>query len=235
MQGLIVITVMLVISIFTYMETKRNDISTSFSLNAYRAANVASNIMQYSDMLTQYAIADANYPKLHDNDYSQGANVGHVTLLDYNANNIQAYSQKNLMLFLNYSSAVFNYGPTPTSNDDSTQIAKLYLVTTFSDYVNGLKTYKNISLDQVMGELADKYNQHLYQGNSVSWVVPILLKQDGACHAIAIYGQVPNDINNIKQSDSIKILFNQFCTQLQGAGYVMQKYVYIATVVPSAS
>lgn len=222
-------------SLFTYMETHRNDVSTPVKLAVFKSANIASNIMQYSDMLTQYVTSAANYSKLHQNDYTSYNNVGQVTILDYNGNSISDYSQKNLKLFLNYTSAVFNYGTYSSNQDTNAEVAKLYLVTSFSDYVNDISGYKSTSLDQVMGELADKYSHHLYQGTSVSWVVPILLKQDGDCNVIAMYGQVVNDSNNMKQIDKISTLFNRFCRQLQNQGYTMQKYVYIANVMPTSN
>lgn len=229
MQALIVVAIMVIMGVFSYMETKRNDIATPEALDAFKSANVAANIMQYNDMLTEYV--RANYDHLHENDYANMNNVGKVTVLDYTNNNISDYSQKNLALFLNYSSAIFNYGTFSLDADLGTQIARLYLVTSFSNYASGLSGYTNISLDHVMGALADNYSHHLYQGSSMSWVVPILLKQDGACNAIEIYGQVPNDSNNVKQMSNVKTLFNRFCTGLQSQGYVMRKYVYIAAII----
>lgn len=231
MQALIVIAIMIILGFFTYMEGHRNDIATPMAMDAFKSANVAANIMQYNDMLTQYA--RTNYDTLHDDDYANGNNVGKVTVIDYQGREISDYSQKNLSLFLNYTSAIFNYGALVADPDSNVQMARLYLVTSFSDYANGLSGYKNISLDHVMGALSERYSHHLYQGNSVSWVIPILLKQDGTCNVIEIYGQVPNDANKVKQLDKTKTLFNRFCTGLQNQGYMMQKYVYIATIIQS--
>lgn len=229
MQALIVVAIMVIMGLFSYMETSRNDIATSAALDNFKSVNIAANIMQYNDLLTEYA--RANYAELHENDYANMNNVGKVKIIDYQGDGISYYSQKNLTLFLNYSSAIFNYGALSSVVESSTQIARLYLVTSFSNYASDLSGYRNISLDHVMGALADNYSHHLYQGNSVSWIVPILLKQDGGCNAVEIYGQVPNDSNNVKQMENVRILFKRFCSQLQNQGYVMQKYVYIASII----
>lgn len=231
MQALIVVVIMVFMSVFGYMEMQRNDVTQGNKLIAFKASNVAANIMQYADMLTQFSLA--NYDSLHDNDYSNGNNVGHVTIVDYQKDGISIYSQKNLMPFLNYSSAVFNYGINSNNDDNNSQIAQLYLVISFDDYLSGLKGYSNINLDHVMGELASKYSTHLYQGSSVTWAIPIIVKQDNTCNAIAIFGQVPIDSNNSKQMNKISTLFNRFCMQLKNNGYSMQKYVYVAPIIPT--
>jgi hypothetical protein len=229
MQALIVVAMMVIIGFFTYMETRRNDIATPETITAFKSAVVAANIMQYNDILTQYIWA--NYTRLHENDYVNMNNVGKVTILDFPGNEISSYSQKNLRLFLNYSSAVFNYGVFSSDVDSTAEIARLYLITSFNNYVRDLPGYTDISLDHVMGLYADNYHYHIYQGSSVSWVIPILLKQDGACNVVEIYGQIPNDSNNMKQLNNIRVLFKRFCTGLQSNGYMPQKYVYIASII----
>jgi hypothetical protein len=226
MQSFIVLALIIITGFFFLMETKRNSMSGRDNYLAFKADVVAGNILQYNDLVTEYILA--NYETLHVNSIVNPGSVEQVTKLNYQSNQIAKYSQKNLILFLNYSSVSFNYS---NGSAESSVLPTLYLATTWDGYASGIAGYTNISIPEIMGAANQLLSKHIYQGDSMYWTIPWLLKQDGQCNVLEVFGQIPEDNTNNSQLGKVKALFNLFCTQIQATGlYKFLTYVYISPV-----
>lgn len=228
MISAIVLAVMVVFSIFIYAENSRNN-GTNISVVA-KADNIAANVFQYQDSITRYVIA--NYDDLHLAVLDGSGSVAQITPIDYIASQISKYNQKNLELFLNYKSVVFNYSKEVAVESSSLPI--LYVASSWNNYLNVANaSYENIRMLEVMSKLGAYFAKHLYQGDSAYWTIPWVFSQRD-CQIIEFYGQLPLDSNGNSQLGRLKNVFNDICTQIQAnSGYIFMTYVYIAPIFPT--
>ncbi len=225
MQSIIVLALFIVAGLFTIMENRRNSPVAEHKYSQFKSSAVAGNIEQYNDLLTQYLTI--NYESYHLVTPNNQGNVEQIELLNYQQDQIATYSQKNLTLFLNYTSVAFNYS---LSSIESLPIPTLYLASSWDNYAAGIAGYKITSMPEVMGATNQLFSKHVYQGNSVYWTIPWLLKQSN-CNVVELYGQIPNDSTGAAQFSKVRALFNQFCSQIQAnSQYRFLTYVYVAPI-----
>ncbi|MCC2645583.1 MAG: hypothetical protein K0R94_1361 [Burkholderiales bacterium] len=224
MQAAIILVLMAVFLSFSVAEMGRND--SSNTIESFKAENVAANILQYQDSIMQYG--RANYDLLHLAVSINPGNIEQVTPIDYTANGLAKYNQKNLLLFLNYKSVFFNY----TNSSESNPMPVLYAATSWygDGYTNDVvQGYAKVSMPEIMGELGSNLSKRLYQGDSTYWVVPWVFSQSG-CNITELYSQLPNDSSGNSMFDKLNSIFSLFCKQLKDKGYTFKQYVYISPV-----
>jgi hypothetical protein len=228
MQSLIILVTMAIFSIFMISEMSRND-SANIS-PAIKAGNVAANIFQYQDAINQYAIE--SYDELHSPVSFNPGKVEHVKIISYKKDGIINHNQKNLSLFLNYQSILFNYSRALAG--ESQPMPVLYVATSWSGYATDkdLSGYKNINMVEVMGKLGEDLSKRLYQGNSTYWVIPWIFSQNN-CQILELYTQLPDDMNGNSQYSKLQDIFRDFCGQIQANttyNYRFLTYVYLAPI-----
>lgn len=226
MQSIILLAVMALVSIFMAAEMSRNDSTNVYP--SFKAGNIAVNIFQYKDSISQYAIA--NYDELHLPISQSYGSMERIKVIDYTGDKIDKYNQKKLILFLNYKSMIFNY--TEELAGESLPMPVLYMATSWDGYVTAqiASSYNGVNMIEVMGKLGEDFSRYLYQGNSTYWTIPWLFSQEN-CQIEEVYMQLPDDALGISRLDTIKRIFNKFCTQSKTGGYYnFMKYVYIAPV-----
>ncbi len=226
MQSLIVVTIMAIFSIFMLSEMSRNDNTNIYP--AFKAENIAANVLQYQDMLSQYILA--NYDTLHLPVSSIPGDVEQIQIIDYMRDQVAKFNQKELLSFLNYESVVFNYTRESTGESQPTPV--LYLATSWSDYSSGqiASSYATITMIEVMGKLGEDMSKYLYQGNSVYWLIPWVFSQNN-CQITELYTQLPDDASGDSQLNKLQKMFSEFCTQVQArSGYHFMSYVYLAPI-----
>lgn len=226
MQSLIVVTIVAMFSIFMLSEMSRNNGANIYP--AFKAENVAANILQYQDMVSQYILA--NYDSLHLPVSSIPGDVEQVQIIDYMRDQVAKFNQKKLLPFLNYGSVVFNYIKESASESQSTPV--LYLATSWNDYSSNQLTnsYATITMIEVMGKLGEDLSKYLYQGNSAYWLIPWVFSQNN-CQITELYTQLPDDANGDSQLSRLQKIFSEFCTQIQArSGYRFMSYVYLSPV-----
>jgi hypothetical protein len=227
MQSAIILAVMVLASIFASAEYLRNSSAETNLYKPFKAENVAANILQYHDQMVQYTLA--NYESLHLTVSLNPGEIEQINLFDYLDNQIGNYTLKNFLLFMNYSSTVFNY--THDVEGESHPYPLLYLATSWDGYLAQMHGYSNIQIPEAMGRLAHNISKRLYQGNSTFWVVPWVFRQSN-CNITEVYSQLPNDTNGINTVSKLQTLFNLFCTQIQNnSDYRFLTYVFIEPVI----
>ena len=227
MQSAIILAVMVLASLFASAEYLRNSSSENNVSKPFKAENVAANILQYHDQMVQYTLA--NYESLHLTVSLNSGDIEQINLLDYTKNQIGNYTLKNFLLFMNYSSTVFNY--TNNVEGESQPYPLLYLATSWDGYLAEMHGYSNVRIPEAMGKLAHNVSKQLYQGNSTFWVVPLVLRQSN-CNITEVYSQLPNDANGISTVSKLQTLFNLFCTQIQNnSDYRFLTYVFIEPII----
>ena len=210
MQSAIILAVMVLASFFAGAEYLRGSSTDANLYKPFKAENVAANILQYQDQINGYILD--NYDDLHLSSTLDPGNIEKINLLDYGQNNIGSYTLKNLSLFLNYSSVVFNY--TRAIEGESEPYPMLYLATSWDSYSSNVHGYKNIQMEETLGQLSQDVSKSVYQGNSTFWVVPWVFKQSN-CNIIEMYSQLPNDASGASTFNKLQSLFNLFCTQIE--------------------
>jgi hypothetical protein len=225
MQAAILMAVMAIFLTFTVAEMSRNDSANITEF--FKAGNVASNIFQYQDSVMQYGVA--GYESMHLPVSINPGHVEQVKVVDYTADQIAKYNQKNLLPFLNYKSVLFNY--TPSVLGESQPMPILYVATSWDSYTDEVVPgYRNITMSEVMGKLGEDLSKRMYQGDSTYWVVPwIFSRKDNDCRILELYSQLPEDSGGNNMLAKLDNIFNLFCTEL-GSEYVFKKYVYISPV-----
>lgn len=226
MQSSIILALIAIFSIFMLAENSRNN-PVIHDYYVFKAENIAANIIQYEDMMTQYTLT--NYQKYHLPLSSNPGTVEQLNLIDYSKDNVDKYSQKNLLLFLNYNTITFNY-VRATSLSDTPQPV-LYMATSWDSYSGQLLSgYSKISLDEVMGHLGSDLSAHLYQGNSTYWVIPWVFKQSG-CNITEVFSQLPENSNGVSQLNKLKGAFNTMCNEIQvSSSYKFKTYVFMMPI-----
>jgi hypothetical protein len=227
MQSLILVCILSLVALFISAEYTRNNYSSKNNYASFRADNVAANIIQFNDVMTQYVIK--NYDSFHEILTSNPENVELISVIDYADKKIyENYSQKNLQPFLNYRSATFNY--TRFMIGESQLSPTLYLTTSWDNYENNIISYKNIKMLEILGKLGHELNKRLYQGNSTYWTVPWVFSQAN-CNVIEVYSYIPDDSFGNTTLDKFKNIFNKFCNQIQAnSNYRFLTYVYLQPV-----
>lgn len=227
MQSAIVLAIMVLASLFVGAEYLRNNSTEVSVYKPFKAENVAANVLQYHDQMIQHTLE--SYDDLHLITSENLGNVEQINLIDYGQMVVGSYTLKNFILFLNYSSVVFNY--TRVLDGESHPYPVLYLVTSWESYTSEVHGYTNIQMPEVMGQLSQDISKHLYQGNSTFWVVPWVFKQSN-CNITEVYSQLPNDPTGTSTVSNLKNLFNLFCTQIEaGSYYKFMSYVFIEPVI----
>lgn len=194
----------------------------------FKAENVAANLLQYQDGVSQYILA--NYDTLHLSISSSPGNAEQIQIIDYTLDQIFKFNQKNLLPFLNYQSVVFNYSQELASESQPTPI--LYVATSWSGYSSSelSSSYANISMIEIMGKLGEDLSKYLYQGNSAYWLIPWIFSQNN-CQITELYTQLPDDANGDSQLIRLQDIFSKFCIQIQArSSYRFMSYVYMAPV-----
>ncbi|HLX52961.1 MAG TPA: hypothetical protein VKR58_03420 [Aquella sp.] len=226
MQSLIVVTIMAIFSIFMLSEMSRNNGTNIYP--AFKAENIAANVLQYQDSISQYVIT--NYDTLYLPVSSSPGHIEQIQIIDYTHDQIAKFNQKNLLPFLNYQSIVFNYGQILTSESQSTPV--LYIATSWSGYSSDqiASSYANLSMIEIMGKLGEDLSKYVYQGNSAYWLIPWVFSQNN-CQITELYTQLPDDANGDSQLARLQNIFNEFCTQIQAkSSYQFMNYVYLAPI-----
>lgn len=232
MQAAIILALMILAPIFMAIEFSRNDSTNTANLRSFKASSVAANIVQYNDLMVQYMLV--NYDKLHPTLSIKPGNVEQITSLNYTEDHINSYSQKNLLLFLNYATTAFNYAK--AVDGESEIIPILYLATSWNRYTNDvIPGYSTTLMPDVLGQLGQDISKHIYQGNSTYWIVPWVFSQNN-CKITEIFAQLPDDGSGMTSATKLYELFNLFCTQIQaGSNYKFLKYVYLQPVIKSSN
>ena len=232
MQSVIVTTLMIIVSFFIFSELGRNTGTESNRYSVSKAENVVNNILQYQDTLEKYIVDQ--YNDLH---LRTSTNAGHVDkntikTIDYKNNKLNEYNQKDLVLFLNYKSVVFNF--TKQISGDKYQEAVLLVATSFDDYV--ISGYSQVNFLEVMGSLGQSFSRHLYQGDSTYWSIPWLIRQE-ECKVLEAFSQLPEDFKGVSKLNKMKELFSLICNEIQdNSSYKFLTYVYLQEIVkPSNS
>jgi hypothetical protein len=226
MQSLIIVTIMAIFSIFMLSEMSRNNDTNKYL--AFKAENVAANILQYQNSISQYVLI--NYDTLHLPTASSSGDVEQIRIIDYMRDQIAKFNQKNLLPFLNYQSVVFNYSRALVSESQPTPV--IYIATSWSDYSSSqiASSYTNINMVEVMGKLGEDLSKYLYQGNSTYWFIPWVFSQNN-CQITELYTQLPDDANGDSQLIKLQNIFSEFCTQVQArSSYHFMNYVYLAPI-----
>ena len=159
MQSAIILAVMILASFFASAEYLRDSSTDANVYMPFKAENIAANILQYHDQAISYSLA--NYDNLHLISAQNPGSVEQINLLDYGQNNFGTYTLKDFMLFLNYSSVVFNY--TRVFDGESQPLPILYLATSWESYSSEIHGYKNIQISEAMGKLSQDISKHVYQ------------------------------------------------------------------------
>ncbi|MBP9741748.1 MAG: hypothetical protein KBD37_00145 [Burkholderiales bacterium] len=231
MQSSIILALMVLASLFMAAEFKRNDSGDANNIAVFKSDTVAANIMQYNDLMVQYILA--NYEVLHLPIAINSGSVEQIALLNYEANHVDSYSQKNLLLFLNYTSTTFNYAN--SLDGESEIIPTVYLATSWDNYTKDIMhNYSATSMLAIMGKLGQDLSKHLYQGNSTYWVVPWVFSQNN-CEVEEIFSQLPTNSSGVADIAQLKHLFNTFCSKVQSnSEYKFLKYVYLQPVIKAS-
>lgn len=218
---------MVLVSLFTAAEYMRNNSTNVDVYQPFKAKNIADNILQYNDLMLQYMLN--NYTTLHETQAITAGNVEQIKWLDYQQNQVDSYSLKNLILLVNYSSIAFNYSK--LENSESQPIPVLYIATSWDSISSGVGGYSSVSMPEIMGQLGQSISQHIYQGNSTFWVIPWVFSQNN-CNITEVYAQLPNDATGGSSIPKLEKLFNLLCTQIQlNSSYRFLTYVYIEAVI----
>ncbi len=225
MQSIIVIGLLVVIGLFSGIEYTRNSPEEINAFNSFKADQVAGNIMQYNDFLVKYMLD--HYDDLHEIISNNPGNVEKINTIDDVANLIAMYNQKSFLMFLNYQSIIFNYADLSI---ESEVLPTLYLATTWDSFLPKIKNFNLTKMPEVMGATNQLVSEHLYQGNSTYWTIPILLSQSN-CNTLEVYSQIPTDSSGNSQLIKVKNLFNRLCSQIEvNSAFKFLNYVFLEPV-----
>lgn len=225
MQSVGLVVLMAVLSVFMLTETSRNHVTTQSDYAILKAASVASNIIQYNDMMSQYI--RLNYDSLHELIALTPGHIEQIKILDYQGLGINKYSQKQLQLFLNYHSIAFNFSKNEVG--ESVPMPLLYLATTWSGLI--IRGYSVTNTNEIMGQLGNSLSKPLYQGNSSYWLIPWVFSQQN-CIVDEIYLFNSRDVSSL---NLFKNRFRDWCTEIMGmSNYQFDRYVFLLPIYDPA-
>lgn len=227
MQSAIVTALMVIVSFFIFSEFSRNSSTDSNRYIAFKAENVANNILQYQDSLEKYIIDQYNVLHLQTSPIAGHVDKNTIKEIDYKNDHLNEYNKKDLVLFLNYKSVVFNF--TKHISGNKYQEPVLLVATSFDDYI--ISGYLQVGFLEVMGSLGQDFSRHLYQGNSTYWSIPWLIRQE-KCKILEGFSQMPEDFKGMSKLNKMKDLFGLICNEIQdNSAYKFLTYVYIQEIV----
>jgi hypothetical protein len=198
---------------------------------AFKAENLAANVLQYQNSISNYILV--NYDALHLPVSENSGNVEQIQIIDYARDQIVKFNKKSLMPFLNYQTIVFNYSRVLAG--ESQPMPVLYMATTWNTFSTTqlANSYAGINMNEVIGKLGEDLSKRLYQGNSTYWTIPWLFSQNN-CQITELYVQLPDSAGGNSKLSELKNVFNKFCTQIQtSSSYRFLTYVYLAPVFNS--
>lgn len=229
MQSIMLIALLIVFSVFGISEFSRNG-NTDSVVNSVKAANIAANIEQYNDLVSQYMLA--NYYDLSVMVTKNPGHVENVKSINYVSDEINKYSQKELIPMLNYRSVAFNYSLDKNGNKEP--IPVLYLATSWDDNAIMVNGYNGVQMIEIMGRLGQDLSKRLYQGDGTYWMIPWVFSQND-CDLTELFTQLPNDSDDKSKRNKLDALFKSFCDSLKETDYKFGKYVYIQPIFNPSS